>query len=61
VQFDNGFCEELAGASRRLIVYLQKHDGINFDFVEDNPQTRAARELEWQESLEAQPGSIQQA
>jgi hypothetical protein len=56
-----GFAKDSQKHLRRLIVYLQKHDGINFDFVEDNPQTRAARELEWQKSLEAHPGSIQQA
>ena len=56
-----GFAGDSQERLRRAIAYLQKHDGINFDFVEDNPQTRAARELEWQKSLEAQPGSIQQA
>jgi Recombination endonuclease VII len=35
-----GFAKDSQELLRRLIVYLQKHEGVNFDFVEDNPQTR---------------------
>jgi len=53
-----GFARDSQEHLRRLIVYLQKHDGINFDFVEDNPTTQAAREAEWNRSLETLSGAI---
>ena len=53
-----GFAKDSQEHLRRLIVYLQKHDGINFDFVEDNPTTQAAREAEWNRSLETLSGAI---
>lgn len=36
---------------RRRIVFLQKHGGINFDFIEQNVATETAREQAWEESL----------
>jgi len=46
-----GLAKDSQELLRRLIVYLQKHDGANFEFVETNPETASRRKAEWQRSL----------
>lgn len=47
-----GFAKDSQELLRRLIVYLQKHDGINFEFIENNSETTARREQAWLQSMQ---------